>query len=213
MSCVSSIDFWSLVVKNVTKEESDKIKKEFQLTDFDEFFELLANKDRLFVHLIDYENADNIAEAVEELAQWLKETFNKRLEGHIIVESDGFRSRGELSEDGKFEYENLSWLQELPNNEIHRLKNLRRPYTWEPVELYCEHCGKPQPVTACMTWLDSFKAGLVYYPTDTENSGEVVIDWEGADASGDFRYECYECGERVAYSCDEICEICEKERN
>ena len=59
-------------------------------------------------------------------------------------------------------------------------------------ELYCPRCQQKQPVQANMIHMDYVKADVYVFKDHCE------VDWENADASGDFEFICDICGNPLA---------------
>jgi DNA-directed RNA polymerase subunit RPC12/RpoP len=204
------IEQCSLYVNTASREESEKIIKAFENTDFSEHFDLHQEEaTRISITWEDVTDGDK-DEVLEDFNKWLGKEYNCTLCGHIIVEVDGIKHRGEMI-DGRMEYESSDWLLELPLNEIHRLYNLRRESPWEYVELHCEHCGHAQPVVADAEYTHYASAAVVYYPNGSE-CGDVGLNWSDMDVEMDFVYHCAKCGKILACDLEEVLKKYEKER-
>ena len=200
-----------LYIPSDSDEKSEKIIDAFENTDFSEHFDLYQEEGTcISISWKDATDGDK-DDVLEDLNKWLGKEYNCAIRGHIIVEVDSIRHRGEMI-DGGMEYESSDWLLELPLNEIHRLYNLRREGQWEPVKLHCEHCGHAQPVRADAEYTNYASAGVIYYPNPRGDSGDVGLDWADMDAEMDFEYRCAECGETLAYDLEEVLKKYEKER-
>lgn len=201
------VEYCRLYINTASHEESEKVIKAFENTDFSEHLDLHQNPEdyhRIEIIIKDETDGDK-DDVLEDLNKWLGEEYNCTIRGHIIVVVDGVTYRGEMI-DGKMEYESSDWLLELPLNEIHRLYNLRRENPWEYVELHCERCGCTKPVHAWAEYMHYAKADVVYYPNLSGGRGDVGLDWADMDAELDFTYHCPDCGESFAYDLTEVLE-------
>lgn len=206
------VEYCDLYIHTVSLEEAEKIINDFENTDFSEHFELYQNPEdshRIEIIFNDEEGGDK-DDVLEDFNKWLGKEYNCTVRGHVIVEVDGIKYRGEMI-DGHMEYESSDWLLGLPLNEIHRLYNLRRESSWEYVELHCEHCGHTQPVRAEAEYMHHASTAVVYYPNGSDR-GDVGLDWSDMDTEMDFEYRCAECGETLAYDLEEVLKKYEKER-
>jgi predicted RNA-binding Zn-ribbon protein involved in translation (DUF1610 family) len=205
------VEYCGMYINIASHEEAEKIIKAFENTDFSEHFGLYQEEGtRIGVSWGDVADGDK-DEVLEDFNKWLGKEYNCTLCGHIIVEVDGIKHRGEMI-DGKMEYESSDWLLELPLNEIHRLYNLRRENPWEYVELHCERCGYTRPVHAWAEYTHYAKADVVYYPDMSGGRGDVGLDWADMDAEIDFTYHCPDCGESFAYDLTEVLDEYEQQR-
>lgn len=204
------VEYCDLYIHTVSHEEAEKIINAFENTDFSEHFDLYQEEDnRINIAWGDETDGDK-DDVLEDFNKWLGKEYNCTIRGHIIVEVDGVKHRGEMI-DGKMEYESSDWLLRLPLNEIHRLYNLRIESPWEYVELHCEHCGHSQPVRADAEYTHYASAAVVYYPNGS-GRGDVGLDWSYMDAEMDFEYRCATCGETLAYDLEEVLKKYEQER-
>lgn len=157
-----------------------------------------ANKDVLSIELVSWDTCEDIDPLLEDLYEFVLNSFNIRIEGTAIYDSEGSVWVGSFNNACELDWFEIAEFYNYTTDVLKFLQAQAVEFTAPALKYNCPNCKKETGILRVFN-------GIAVEQVIVEPCGQLTTDRNNLELSaGSVEYRCDECKSVVAYTLDEL---------